>query len=208
MHNFSTFSDILRAMAEAVILVGLASSIIQLIDYTSRTAKRLRDFSSHMESLPSVFRNLQITLPLILDILKRTRQQIDFEEISQETQVALSPLLEGCHQEVQRLEEMLTGLFPHPLDSRFKKTGKALASILKEKKIEGISSALQRFLQVLTCHQASFSGVRGRVPLKPLFMLPFTKDSSFVGRTEVLEAMRERILDGGYVALAGIGGVG
>lgn len=195
-------------MAEAVVSIGLASSIIQLIDYSSRIVMRLRCFSAHMENLPSAFRNVQITLPLILDILKRTTQQIDFGEISQETQEALLPLLKGCRQEVQRLEEILTDLLPHSSDGRFKRTAKALASILKEKKVEGIASALQKLLQVLTCHQVSFSGVRGGMPSKPVFLLPFPKDSSFIGRAEVLGAMRERFVDEGHVALAGIGGVG
>ena len=188
--------------------VGFAGSIIQLIDYGSRVAKRLIDFTANVEALPSAFRNVQITLPLILDILKRTRQQIDFGEINQETQTALLPLLNGCKLEVQRLEDLLAGLLPQPSDSPFRKTTKAVSSVFKEKKIEVIASALQKFLQVLTCHQASPFAVRPGLPSEALFMVPFPKDSSFIGRKDVLEAMEERFRDPGHVALAGIGGVG
>ena len=195
-------------MAEAVLAIGLASSIIQLIDYGSRVIKRLKYFSSSVESLPAAFRNVQITLPLILDILRRTRQQIDFGEVNHETQAALQPLLEGCTLEVRRLEDILAGLLPQTSDSPFKKTSKAVSSVLREKKIEGIASALQKFLQVLTCHQASSSAVTAGQPTKALFMVPFPKDLNFVGRTDVLKAMQERFRDEGNVALAGIGGVG
>lgn len=195
-------------MAEAVIAVGLAGSVVQLIDYSSKIVKQMRSFSSNMENLPSAFRNVQITLPLILDILKRTKQQIDFREINHETQTALQPLLEGCTLEVQRLEDLLAGLLPKISDSPFKRTSKAVLSVLKEKRIEAIASALQKFLQVLTCHQVSPSAVPAALPSKALFMVPFPKDSTFVGREGVLKAMRERFRDEGNVALAGIGGVG
>lgn len=202
--SICSFSD----MAEAVIAVGLASSVIQLIDFSSRIARQLKHFSSSVDNLPPAFRNVQITLPLILDILKRTRQQIDFGEINHETQTALQPLLEGCTLEVQRLEDLLAALLAKTSDSPFKKTAKVVSSVLKEKKIEAIASALQKFLQVLTCHQASPSAVPATLPSKALFMVPFPKDSTFVGRAGVLEAMRERFRDEGNVALAGIGGVG
>lgn len=195
-------------MAEAVIAVGLAGSIVQLVDYGSRIAKSLKHFSSGVENLPSAFKNVQITLPLILDILRRTRQQIDFGEMNHETQTALQPLVEGCTLEVHRLEELLARLLPQRSDSPFKKTSKAVSGVLKEKKIEIIASALQKFLQILTCHQASPSAVPAALPSKALFMVPFPEDSTFVGRADVLEAMRERFRDQGHVALAGIGGVG
>ena len=48
----------------------------------------------------------------------------------------------------------------------------------------------------------------GRAKKKPLFMIPFERDSQFVGREDVLLKINELSKKEKRIALTGIGGVG
>ena len=57
-------------MAEALAAVGLASAIVQFIDFGTKILTRLADFSTEAEEVPKTFRLIKVQLPLILNTLQ------------------------------------------------------------------------------------------------------------------------------------------
>jgi hypothetical protein len=58
-------------MAEALAVVGIVSSIIQVVEFSAKVADRLNDFASSVGEIPKAFRHIQTELPLIIDSLRR-----------------------------------------------------------------------------------------------------------------------------------------
>jgi hypothetical protein len=64
-------------MAEASAVIGLISSIAQFIDSSTRVIGRLNEFRSSLDGVPETFREIKDRLPLLIDTLKRTQNQVD-----------------------------------------------------------------------------------------------------------------------------------
>jgi len=60
----------------------------------------------------------------------------------------------------------------------------------------------------LTYHQAARPPKDPLVRTTPLFTVPFERDTDFVGRSDILEQIDQKLKNHSRVALAGIGGVG
>lgn len=195
-------------MAEALAIIGLASAIVQFVDFSAKIVDRLQDFHSSVNAVPKAFRDVKVELPLLLDTLKRTQEQVESGAISRETQEALLPVVEGCRSQVELLDSTLVKTLPKPGDSSWRRGMMAFSSVGQEKKVEQITSTLRKYVQTLTYHQAT--GARTLVirPSKPCFIMPFDRDQSFVGREDVLQEIEIRFQNQRRVALAGIGGVG
>jgi hypothetical protein len=94
-------------MAEALAIVGLVSTIVQLVDFGSKIVRRLRDFHSSVNAAPKMFQDIKVVLPLLLNTLKRTQAQAESGAYSRETQEALFPVVEGCRSQVELLDNIL-----------------------------------------------------------------------------------------------------
>ena len=94
-------------MAEAIAVVSLVATIAFLIDYGHQIVSRLREFHSDFGQLPKALRDFNNILPLILDSLFRTEHQAATGQMSQDTQLALAPVLQGCRGQVEALAKFL-----------------------------------------------------------------------------------------------------
>jgi hypothetical protein len=83
-------------MAEVIATVALASSIVQLVDFGCKVVSRLNEFQSSQKDTPKTYRQIETELPLLLDILNKSREAIDVGLIKQETAKVLLPVMEGC----------------------------------------------------------------------------------------------------------------
>jgi hypothetical protein len=63
-------------MAEALAIVGLVSSIVQFVDFSSKLVERLNEFLSNLEEVPKTFKDIKTELPLLINTLKRTEDQV------------------------------------------------------------------------------------------------------------------------------------
>ncbi|KAL2042376.1 hypothetical protein N7G274_004866 [Stereocaulon virgatum] len=64
-----------------------------------------------MNEMPKAFLDIKNELPLLFDKLKRTKEQVDLGTISQETQDALLPVINGCRSQAEQLGDMLIKRF-------------------------------------------------------------------------------------------------
>src|SRR5271154_780791 len=125
-------------MAEALAIVGLASSIVQFVDFSTKIIHRLDEFQSKVGEVPQTFRDLKIQLPLLRDALKRTKAEAEAGLIDADTQRSVLDVVEGCRLQVQQLDKILIKTLPTPGDSRWKRGMKAVSSVGQEKDVREI----------------------------------------------------------------------
>jgi hypothetical protein len=155
-------------MAEALAIVGLVSSIVQFVEFSSKVVHRLDEFHSGLDEDPKSFRDLKIELPLLVDALERTRRQAEDGCFSRSTQEAICCVVKGCQSQVEKLSDVLEETLPAKGDSSWRRGRKALASIGQEKKVQQLTMTFRNYIQTLTYHQATGSST-GRC--SPSFIL-------------------------------------
>src|SRR5437762_12830424 len=101
-------------MAEALAIVGLVSAIIQFIGFSSKVVKRLDEFHSFVDDVPKSLRHIKTELPLIIDTLRRTKDQAQSGEVEKATAEAVIPVIEECQLEVKLLDEILEKIILPP----------------------------------------------------------------------------------------------
>lgn len=193
---------------EALAAIGLASSIVQFVDFGNKVAKRLKEATSGTTS--GTLDIVQRILPLLLDSLKAIGQRIEFGDIDNETQKAVFSVVEGITTLLKDLEKLLDSSLINGSESLWKKKAKVISALLKgnEKKLDMMLADLQKYLSVLVLQQTIFVSGPVRPSTKPLFMVPFARDKKFVGRGDMIQQMKDMLDCERHVILAGIGGSG
>src|ERR1700691_5713937 len=87
-------------MAEAFAILGVAASIVQLIDFGSKVFVRLNEFHSNAGEIPEAFQHVKAELPVLLDTLEQTKTAIETGSIRDETKKALLPAIDGCRTQI------------------------------------------------------------------------------------------------------------
>jgi hypothetical protein len=150
-------------MAEAFAVLGIVSSIVQLVDFSSKILSRLNDFQSGVAEIPKTFQQIKIELPLLRDTLQQTNEAIGAGHINDETAKSLSPIIQGCREQVELLDATLAKTLPSPNDTPGKKRIKAILSIPQDAKVEKIVKTLHGYVRTLTFYYAAASST-----LRPL----------------------------------------
>lgn len=144
-------------MAEAIAAVGIVASIVQLFDFGTTVLLRLKEYQSSLGDIPRSFRQMNKELPLLLYTLQHIQEAINTGSIGVETEEALLPVIEGCREQVELLQSILSKTLPKSDDSRFKKGKKAILSVQQEGKVERILKVLQSYISTLTFYSAASS---------------------------------------------------
>ena len=209
-------------MAEALAVIGLVSAIVQFVDFGSKVLNRLNEFKSDTDEVPKTFRSIKIQLPLMVDTLERTQKQAAAGHFNDTTANALKPVVDGCLEQVKRLDRILDKDIPAENASSWQRRLLAIKILAHDKDVQQISSMLDHYIPLLTFHQATSNSellIREmpqlsastvvNLPRKPVFMVPFHRDDMFVGRAEILNEIKLKLnKQQRRAVLAGIGGVG
>ncbi|KAF2667457.1 hypothetical protein BT63DRAFT_292722 [Microthyrium microscopicum] len=134
-------------MAEIIAGVSIASSFIQLVDFGTKVVSRLHDYRSDFQELPKVFRDLHIQLPLLLRTIEALRSKAESSTLPG-LKDHLVPILDGCKNELQSLDQLLTDLLP-VTNSWREKLKKASRSIFQESKLERMHKTLRQYTDTL-----------------------------------------------------------
>jgi hypothetical protein len=195
-------------MAEAFAVIGLVSAIVQFVDFGSKIVRRLDEFESNSDHVPQTYRDIKNQLPLLLSTLRRTKAQAEVGDIDTDAQTAILSVVERCHSQVRSLDDILVKTLPTKSDSKWKRGVKAFSSVSQEKSVQRIVERLQIYVQTLTYYQTAGFPQALSTWKRPLFTVPFERDSGFVGRSDILDQIDQHLKEHGRVALSGIGGVG
>ena len=90
-------------MAEALALVGLASSIVQFVSFSATVIDRLKGFQQRVGEVPKAFQAITIELPLLMKTLEQTNKQPTAINGSQELKPTLNNIVQDCHAQVELL---------------------------------------------------------------------------------------------------------
>jgi hypothetical protein len=157
-------------MAEALVTVGVVSSIVQIIDFSSKILHRLGEFQSSLGDIPETFRHIKAELPVLQDTLQQTKEAIDAGFIRDEAGRALLPAIEGCREQIALLDAVLVKILPAQGDSWGRRGRKAILSLTQDAKVESITKILRGYIGTLTLHYAAAPST-----LRPLTGIAFLK---------------------------------
>ena len=121
------------AMAEALAVIGLVSAIVQFVDFGNKIVSRVSEFQSSINDVPKSLRDTLVELPLLLDTLKRTKEQAEDGQVDKNTQKALLPIVSGCQSQVEALNDIVVKMLPRIGDSSWKRGVKAFSSVRQER---------------------------------------------------------------------------
>lgn len=201
-------------MAEALAVVGVVASIVQLVDFGSRVLLRLNEFQSSVGEIPKTFQHIKAELPVLLDTLEQTKTAIQNGSVRDETKKALLPAIDGCRTQIGLLNIVIGKVLPLSGDSWREKSRKAVSSLRQDGKVRKIRTDLQGYIQTLTYYHAATSSTL-QPPIQnpspqptPSSTVPFRRDRDFVDR-DILSELHQRCSQpASRAALVGLGGVG
>ncbi|KAG7055833.1 TPR-like protein [Colletotrichum scovillei] len=258
-------------MAEALAMIGLASALIQFVEFGGKVLRQLRRLESDMTGVPTVFKNVRSRLPLMVDLVQKLIIRMDAGLIDKKSQETMLPVVRSCMAQAEQLDSLIVKTLPQHHESHWSRGRKAVVGVLVESDVERIEAALKANFDLLsqagTFHLAdgdmadtkkglggssgmfNFLGSNVHVTLQspdlttsppgydvsetehfrspfqppplpeepkdapgaakpPVFMVPFHRDSNFLGRRSTLDVIDQRFESQSYVALAGLGGIG
>ncbi|KAM7217641.1 short-chain dehydrogenase [Rhypophila decipiens] len=202
--------------------VGLAASIIQFIEIGVKIVDRLSAFGSNASQIPASFRQVRIELPLVIDGLRRIHDQVVAGSLDPSTEKSLVPVIHECQQTAKELDDLLEKTIPSAGASSWERKKMALISLGRDKHVEQLATSIAGFVRVLTFHQVIGSSQQAAdqkvrpddsaKKTKNWVLLPFDRNSTFVGRQGILRHINElfKVKPGSQpkAALYGLGGIG
>ncbi|KAI7345806.1 hypothetical protein KC354_g14537 [Hortaea werneckii] len=133
-------------MADPLTVVGAAASVVQLIHFTTKLLTRLNDYRVIAGEFPSTFAHIASQLPLLQHILEETQEGIQLQNISQEDVNVIRPCLQGCQQQMQKLETLLLTILPEAQERKARKYAKGLRSLWKDSDVRKIAAEIDFFV--------------------------------------------------------------
>ncbi|KAJ4309322.1 hypothetical protein N0V84_011561 [Fusarium piperis] len=207
-------------------VVGLAASVIAIIDLSAKVAKLCSDYSTAVRNARADITRLQSQLGNLSECLQGAQRLLnDPNNRSLATSRKLVDSIDGCTSELVQVQNRLD---PGKARKAMRRFGlRALRWPFNSKEVSGIISNLERYNQtimwclqidqttILLDIQQKFEGVSpqpcgdGSIVRKPCFCVPFDRDPDFVDRPDILTWLREQYTgSASRMALVGMGGFG
>jgi hypothetical protein len=156
-------------MAEALVIVSVVASIVQLVDFSTRVSSRLDEFYSVTKEVPKSFRHVKTELPLLATTLAQLKGAISTTLVADKSTKALVSVIAACNEQVTQLDAILEKTLPEANDSLRIKGKKAIVSLHYDSKVESITKTLRSYVGILTFYYAAASSTLQ--PLTGMFLL-------------------------------------
>ncbi|KAK5351581.1 hypothetical protein LTR61_004931 [Exophiala xenobiotica] len=162
-------------MAEAIAVIGVTASVVQLVEISTKLIIRINEFSSSMDKCPRLFHDLKVRLP----ILSQTLNQIAASNQGDGSDQLLKRVIEECLGAVTLIEKKLDKILPVKGESGIRRKWKAVRSLSREKSVRDASDRLDLYLNVLTFRQCIQNGYQ----LQALVSTPANQPETSTTRT-------------------------
>jgi hypothetical protein len=116
-------------MAEAVALVGLASAIVQFVDFAGKIIARLNEFRSSLDQTPKTFLDLETLLQLLRETLRKIKALAEHGSLNPEAQRNVLAVVVMCNTHIKQLDDVLVKTLPTKGDSKLTRGIKAFSSM-------------------------------------------------------------------------------
>ncbi|XWW97738.1 hypothetical protein V2A60_005725 [Cordyceps javanica] len=133
--------------------IGLASAIVQFVQFGFQIADRLQDLTSkHPGQIPKALQGISMHLPLLANSLSKIKSDSRISAFDFDTKCILKGIVSGCLTQVQEVEAMLEEIACTPGDSLKTKLKKVMTSMKYEEKLSRIERNLNTYISVLILH--------------------------------------------------------
>jgi hypothetical protein len=105
-------------MAEALAIIGLASAIVQFVDFGARVMHQLHKLQDEVSNGPQAYQDIRTRLPLMLDLVKKIRLQIEAGEVDETSQAVMLPVLRSCSHKSNNSKNFSSRHCPDPAARR------------------------------------------------------------------------------------------
>ncbi|PQE04790.1 hypothetical protein CJF30_00004576 [Rutstroemia sp. NJR-2017a BBW] len=122
--------------AEAILVLGVISSIIAIIDGT----KKFYDATTNKQGLPEAFREVADRLPIVRNILSSAKEHIDQGEVGEDSCSGVKHVVQSCEK-----------LIPADGTSDLKRYYKAVKGLGKGNEVESLMKGMLEDVQLLAC---------------------------------------------------------
>jgi hypothetical protein len=136
--------------------IGLASAVVQFIDFGLKVAKRLDEFNSaNAGEMPKSLTVVGTLIPLLTNALGRIKTDEQIKNLDFDTKCILKGIVSGCRAQIGEVEAMINEISKIPGDSFRQKIKKVFTSLNYDEKIWLIERNLHTYMTVLTLHHVS-----------------------------------------------------
>ncbi|KAL8686618.1 MAG: hypothetical protein Q9218_006983 [Villophora microphyllina] len=228
--------------AEALAAVGLASNVLQFIDFTTQLCVRIKEYSSSASGFPKAVGQQATHLSHLLSLLRELSGRSNGQQLQ-------DGILGQCETQAQELAEIFESLRIGSSQGRWRHARAAFNSMRRTEQIDKLQSTLDRLVRTLSLQlqieakrvadktgtdvskilklqsgqldllqqlqitsSAPDASVSVNTGPKPVWIVPLSRNSKFVGREDILEDLEGLLLqprEGVATAvLYGLGGVG
>lgn len=133
--------------------IGLASAIVQFVEFGLRITDRLQEFNSRNPGeVPKSLQAISTQLPLLLNALGRIKSDSEVKKFDFDTKCILRGMVSGCQQQIVEIEKMINEISKAPGDTFKVKIKKVFASLKYDEKVWGIERNLHTYISVLILH--------------------------------------------------------
>lgn len=198
--------------------IGLASSIVQFIDFGLKVAKRLDELNNiNPGDVPKSLQAISSQLPLLLNALSRIKTDAQLKNLDFDTKCILLGMISGCRAQIVEVESMIDDISHAPGDNFKTKIKKVFTSMKYDEKVREIERNLQTYISVLILHHVIDSA---DAPLEladdTFFDVREERVETFVERPSLMkevegclhDAARSRVQTPTIILLSGDKGVG
>jgi tetratricopeptide (TPR) repeat protein len=203
--------------------VAVASGIVQLIDFSAKVIFRVKEYKDARGSAPKIFLDISNRLPLFLVEFKSIEEWLNTNDayggLTSEHIEALNKLI-SCRDVVEKIHKLQDLALVKPKDSKWRRVGKALWSINKEKDIATEWRRLESHHIALATYYRSY--LTSPDPVSPsssksapiIYEVRAQRTSCFVSRPAIIRRLDEEFSKPApsfvtkVVVLLGLGGQG
>ncbi|KAM3087363.1 hypothetical protein ACMFMG_001460 [Clarireedia jacksonii] len=165
--------------------IGLASAVVQFVDFGIRVAKRLDEFSNlNSSQVPKSLQAISIQLPLLVNSLGKIKTDSQIKDLDFDTKCILRGVVAGCMIQIERVEEIINKIAAVP--------GNSLKVKLKKVFMWDIERNLHTYVSVLILHHVVDASVS--VPLvieDGFFDIREKRIESFVDRPALTKQLED-----------------
>ena len=177
--------------------IGLASAIVQFIDFGFKVYKRLDEFSSNSSDVPRSLQAISTQIPLLLNSLSRIKSDSNIKTLDFDTKCIIRGIVSGCMVQIAEIEKMIDEISRTPGDSLKVKVKKVFTSLRYDEKVWAVERNLQTYISVLILHHVIDSNEAPPPPVEDTFFdVREKRVSPFVERLHLIKQLEDHL----YVA--------
>ncbi|KAL3487624.1 hypothetical protein BJX62DRAFT_240892 [Aspergillus germanicus] len=134
-----------------------AAAVVQLVDFTTKIARRVKDSVSDTRGAPEHLREIHLHLPLLIATLQQTKLDVENELYSEQISTTLKKLIDESTADIRKIEDVLTQATPSDANSRRNRVRRAISGVKWDREVRNISSRLLRTIDSLVLLQMAAS---------------------------------------------------